>query len=283
MTEIRPFDRSAAGLEEIASLLRLRFPGAGHLSPAYLGWDYDHNPAGAAIGYNAYADGHLVAHFASRPMRARIGNRDELGLLTQHAATRADYAGKGLFTQLVERTMETGADAGFGFAVAVANANTTHPFVNKLDFQYVRPLEVKIGIAPAPRSRADDDLQFATTWDERSIAWRLARPDRPYRATSRGDRCVVFAPSEMLGIFVEVAEFPRELVPDSIPELSTRNPLRAWVGLDPSRDWSRTAYLEVPVKLRPAPLNLTFRDLTGRGRTLDGDRVRIQAVDFDAF
>ena len=283
MLEIRPFDPSPEGLSEVAALLAEMFPKATHVNAAYLDWSYNANPLGAALGYNAYAGDRLVAHFASQPMRARIEGREDRGLLTQNAATLPEFMGKGLFTRLVERTMDAGAAAGFGFALALANTNSLHAFVNKLDFQQAGALDVKLGAGPTPPGDASVDLQFEPIWDEKSIAWRLARPGIRYQAKRRDDRCQIYVPSGILGISVEFAAFPAALVPESLPALSTANPIRVWLGLDPTRAWSRTAYFDIPMRLRPAPLNFTIRDLSQRNRRFDGDRVRFQAIDFDGY
>ena len=64
---------------------------------------------------------------------------------------------------------------------------------------------------------------------------------------------------------------------------STANPLRVWIGLDPARNWSRSAYFDIPKRLRPVPLNFTFHDLSDAKRRLEGDRLSLQAIDFDGY
>ena len=54
-------------------------------------------------------------------------------------------------------------------------------------------------------------------------------------------------------------------------------PLRLWVGIDSRRRLRRWLHPHLPASLRPSPLNLIFRDLTGNGRTLDPERVLFQA------
>jgi hypothetical protein len=56
-----------------------------------------------------------------------------------------------------------------------------------------------------------------------------------------------------------------------------------WVGLDPARRWSRTAYFDLPRRWLPAPLNFVFFDLTGAGRRLEAEGLRVDLLDFDAF
>jgi hypothetical protein len=37
------------------------------------------------------------------------------------------------------------------------------------------------------------------------------------------------------------------------------------------------------MRLRPAPLNFVFKDLTGRARRIDPGRLRYAALDFDPY
>ena len=56
---------------------------------------------------------------------------------------------------------------------------------------------------------------------------------------------------------------------------------KIWIGLDPAMRWGGAAYLNIPLRFRPSPLNLIFKDLTGQGRVLDPARMRFDAMDFD--
>ena len=60
-------------------------------------------------------------------------------------------------------------------------------------------------------------------------------------------------------------------------------PLRLWLGLDPGIDWRGSAFLPIPEWLRPSPLNLFFRDLSGGGFAPDPDRLVFRPLDFDAY
>lgn len=282
--EIRPSRLDSEGLAPVARLVGETFPDAHHLDLAYLVWDYLENPAGRAMAFDACCEGELVGHLGARPMRARIDGALECGLVFQHAATRPEHRGRGLFSRFGEAILRAGADAGPGFALAAPNRLSLDLFVHGLGFQYVRPLDVRVGLGPTPRGDVRPaSLQLDSAWDREAVAWRVRCPGIPYRARRRGDRCRLYAPAGLLGIWMEVADLPRELVPDTVPELVTRNPLRAWLGLDPTRAWAFSPYLEVPVRMRPAPLHLVFHDLRGSGRRLAGDRLRLCALDFDAF
>jgi predicted N-acetyltransferase YhbS len=283
MIEIRPTDVSDEGLAPVAALLRRRFPRAAQITAEYLAWTYRDNPDGAAFAFDAVEDGRVVAHFAATPMRARLLGGEERGLLTQHAATEPGHEGRGLFQGLVRRALAAGAEQGFGHAIALANARSRFAFVERLGFAMVRPLDVRVGAGPAPEPRRRSTASWERVWDECSLAWRLARPDRPYRAVVRGARARVLCASGYPGILAELASLPAGQLPPGMPRPRGVAPLRVWLGLDPDLDWRARAYLPLPPALRPAPLHFTFRDLRERGRVPDAARLRVAALDFDAY
>jgi len=285
MLEDRPLDLGDAGIADVGRLLRVTFPEASHLDADYLDWCYRANPAGAAIGRNAYEGESLAAHYVTVPLRARVFGREETGVLSLHTATHPEHQGKGLFTRLAEATYRDAAAAGHGFVVGVANAASTPGFVRKLGFQLVRPLDVRVGFGPAPLGDAGSArFSFERLWDEEALRWRLACPARSYRRASSGARTIVYAPTGRLGVWAELASFARDVAaPAALAPLGLANPLRLWMGLDASRAWRGAPWTTLPGSFRPSPLNLIFRDLRGEGRTLDPAMVRFAALDFDAY
>ncbi len=99
----------------------------------------------------------------------------------------------------------------------------------------------------------------------------------------RGDVGHLYADSGKYGIQVEIGAFARELLPNNLPELESHNPVRMWIGTDPTRDWSRSLYFDLPKRLRPSPLILLWNDLTGQGRRHVPDNVQYEIFDFDVY
>lgn len=283
MVELRDCDFARDDLEEIAELLRETIPGADRLTAEYLDWGYRRNPVGVSPGCSAFDGDRLVAHAAGRCLRARVHGREERGVLIHHAATRPGNAGSGLFTALVERILETAAAQGFAFALAIPNANSEHAIVHKLDFQPVAHLSVRVGLGAPPAPGGRSGLDFAPLWDERALTWRLARPGSDYAEERRNGRRLVLVQSGVAGIRAVLGEVPESCAGVTLPEARGGNPVRVWIGLDDAREWSRSAYLPVPVRWRPAPLRLTFRDLGGGERRVDRARARFDALDFDPY
>lgn len=281
--ELRPIDPTPGGLDALRGLLADTFSDATHLDTRYLRWSYLENPAGPVVGFEAHDGPKLVAHYATLPLVARIAGREARGLLSLHTATHPDYRGRGLFPQLAEATYRAGADAGFEFVVGVANAASTQGFTGRLGFQLVRPLDVRAGFGAAAAPVAAGEMDFERVWDEPALSWRLSCPARSYRRAGDPSRPVLYAPTGRLGIWVELDRPPEGASVRALQPLRAPHPLRLWIGLDPARAWAGSSYLTLPMRLRPSPLHLIFRDLTGAERRLDADRVRFAALDFDAY
>jgi GNAT superfamily N-acetyltransferase len=280
--EHRRIDVSPTGITEVSELLGATFPHLDYLTPRYLTWAYVANPDGEAFGFNAYDGERLAAHYVTQPLRAVVDGRAERALLSLHTATRPEYQGRGLFTDLARDTFAAAADAGYGHVIGVANAASTPGFLRKLGFQLVAPLEARVGLGPAPRP--DPRLQpgYRREWSEAALRWRLDCPGRDYRCERRGGEVSLHAATGRFGIWVELGSLEVAVLPAPPPALGFR-PLRLWLGLDCGRRFDRAVYGPLPARLRPSPLNLIFLDLTGRGRRLDPGRVRFQVLDFDAY
>ena len=283
MLELRRCELGPAALGELADLIRRVIPRAREIDAGFLAWDYQRCPVGPAIGINAYEDGELVGHIAGTPFRALLAGREERGLNLHHAVTDPTRGGRGIFKGFVRAVLEAGASEGYGFVVGLPNANSTFGVVERLGFQLVRPLSVKLGVGATPER--DDAAQpgFARLWSEAELAWRLARPGARYRVQRRGARACVFAPASLPGVVAELGTFPGAWIPSTLPESRAPGPLRMWAGLDPARRWSRTLYLDLPRRWLPAPLNFVFFDLTAAGRRLEPAGLRVDLLDFDAF
>lgn len=278
--DLRPVATDDRSLEEVSALLARAFPGVSHLGRDYLAWAYRDGPDGSVVGFNAYDGGRLAAHYVTQPLRARVNEVEERGLLSFHTATDPDFRGRGLFPRLARATFEEAARRGYGHVVGVANAASSPGFVGKLGFQLVAPLDVRIGLGPRAGGRSGPTPRYERLWSRSAARWRLACPARRYRAVGRAEKTVVYAPTGRLGIWVELARLPRELA--AAVEPLRAHPLRLWIGLEPGgARWPLSA--RVPTRLRPSPLNLIFLDLTRAGRRLDAAEVRFSAMDFDAY
>ncbi|MBL8001416.1 MAG: GNAT family N-acetyltransferase [Flavobacteriales bacterium] len=281
--DLRLLDLSPAGIAAITALLQRVFPEAQHFTEAVVRWEYVDNPDGPAVGFNAWMGDELAAHYVTIPLVARVNGMQEKGLLSLNTATAPEHQGKGLFTKLADSTYTYAAKHGYGFVVGVTNANSTHGFIRKLGFQLVSPLKAMAGVGPlAPRDPGA--VQYERVWHRDALNWRLAHPLYRYSVKHDGRLDVLVSERSQFGARLLLGAMPpAQLQGVDLPEHRGALPFRIWVGLDKGLRWGGRPYLNIPMRLRPSPLNLIFKDLTGQGRTLDPAMVRFQALDFDTL
>ncbi len=278
---LKPVEASGGEIAAITALLQTAFPGARHFTEAVVRWQYKENPEGPAVGFNAWQGDELAAHYVTLPMMAMVQGTLEKGLLSLNTATHPAHQGKGLFTKLAMATYEHAAQAGYGFVVGVANANSTHGFTKKLGFELVSPLRAMIGFGALPMRTKNTDVQFAHAWSDLSLAWRLRHPAYAYSVKQDGGRTLILSQRKQFGArhVLGVRDLP--LNTSSIPVETGIVFRKVWIGLDPALDWHHKTYLNIPMRFRPSPLNLIFKDLSGTGRMLDPAHVRFDTMDFD--
>jgi GNAT superfamily N-acetyltransferase len=262
------------------------FPSAKGYSREYLDWLYRCNPDGPVVGFDARDGDRLVAHYVCIPARARIGGEEVRVLLSLNTATHPDYQGKGLFTQLAERTYAAGAALGYDCVYGVANANSTPGFTRKLKFQLVGPLRAMVGIGSFGIDfESLSGLQFRRSWSSNALAWRCGSPLRPVISRKKYGRRIFLAPALIGGACMAAAEFDEASLTDDLesPVSGFASPLRLFIGLIPSAAERPSFYIDIPHALRPSPLNLIYRSLSGRVESINLDKVFFSFLDFDAY
>ena len=285
MTTFLPIRTDDAALAAYAQLLSACFPTTDKFTPAYLQWLYRDNPDGVAVGFDAWQDEQLAAHYVCIAARAHVHGAPVPVLLSLNTATHPAHQGKGLFTRLATLTYAAGASQGYHGVYGVANANSTPGFLRKLDFQLVRPLEARIGLGRLPPRRSSaSQRSFARLWDQRSLAWRAACPGKPLQARPRGALWQVQATA--LSAFVpayaelDAAHLPAAL---ALPGAhATFSPVRLFLGLRPDADGGYGRYMSIPQRLRPSPLNLIWLPLAGSTQ-LAPEAIDFSFLDFDAY
>src|SRR5665213_2921074 len=173
-------------IPEYVTLLQSVFTGAKErYNSTYLRWLYYENPNGAVVGFDAWDDDRAVAHYVCIPLLANIqSGGPRKVLLSLNTATHPDYQGRGLFVKLASETYALAAEQGYDAVIGVANANSTHGFVNRLGFQLVTPLSVRIGIGPLQidaTAARDGATDLICSWPSEAIVWRLANPHQQSR------------------------------------------------------------------------------------------------------
>jgi hypothetical protein len=280
MYTFRPVTVDKEGIRQCAALLNVVFPQSDVLNEAYLKWEYADNPAGKIVGFNAFEGDEIAAHYVTQPVVANLFGRETKGLLSLNTATHPNHQGKKLFITLADMTYKYGAENGYEFVFGVANANSTPGFLNKLGFQHVAPLQAKVGIGKIKIVRTAKEYCFERLWPRELLEWRMKNPYHQYKISGSN----IYAPTGKYGIKAIMGDFKNELLSNfKSHSLSSINPMKLWMGIDPRIAWKGSMYYEIPQKMRPSPLNLIFKDLTDENRKLDANAVKFRAIDFDAY
>jgi GNAT superfamily N-acetyltransferase len=282
--DLVPLDLSPDGLTALAGLFKIVWPQAAHLTPEYLDWAYNRNPDGAAIGYNAVSEGRVVGHYAVQPLRSMFDGIEARGVLSLNTAVHPSFRGKGFFQKLARATYGRASDEGRWFVVGVANAMSAPLFWKVFKFQAVGPMEVWAGLGTPPVDpNREPEVRFERIWSTGSIAWRLGQPGNHYRGTRSGADTIIFCPAGPLGIHADLGRVKTASMNQPLPPVRTMSPLRVWAGLDPRRVFRPLGRVPIPVKWRPSPLHVIFKDLKDAGRSLDRRHTLFSLIDFDAY
>ena len=177
-------------------------------------------------------------------------------------------------------TYKYAAEKGYEFVFGVANANSTPGFLNKLGFQHVAPLQAKVGIGKIKFNPATKEYCFERLWPKELLEWRLKNPLHHYELSGNN----IYAATGKYGIKAIMGDFEKDLLSNfKSYSIFSLNPLKLWIGIDPGIVWKGSLYFEIPQRMRPSPLNLIFKDITGNNRTLDANALKFRAIDFDAY
>ena len=201
------------------------------------------------------------------------------GLFIVNGAVAAAHRRRRLQSRISEAIFEEGARRGFTFCFSTGNRYSTIPLLTR--FRMLRPLEVRLGFGEPARRKAPARPSFERRWSEEALRWRLANPEVRYAVRTDGSATSILAPSGFPGIsalLMQMSDCYGLAGGGDAPR-----PLRVWLGVDPSVDWRRSAYVPIPQRLRPSPLNLVFRDLTGGDYLPDPRRLVFHGLDCDAY
>lgn len=277
-------------LKQTVELLNKCFPTASKFSLDYLSWLYIDNPAGKAVGYNAYCNGNLVGHYSCIPLKAVVSGKPVNGLLSLNTATDPSFQGKGLFRKLANMTYKVASEASFKFVCGVANSRSTKLFIKLLKFQLVSPLDVKIGYGnyfkKIDNHYIENNCEFYPVWNKELIEWRVNNPNnRCY--SNRGDFDHRFyAQTHMPFIKNEAFCYYDDQQNYNVSEqpFSSRFHAKVIMALTPNNNQIKSGlFISLPERLKPSPLNFIFKSLTNENISLHSSNVLFTFLDFDAY
>jgi hypothetical protein len=274
-----PLEHDARGYAQVSNLLRQVFPKARHLTPGYLEWHYGGNPDGQAVGCNAFAGDELVGHMAAIVFPCRLEGEERRGMYTVNGAVHPAHRGRRLQSRISAAMFEEAARLGYAFCLATGNKWSTGPLLTR--FRMLRPLEARIGLGLPKLRETAPRPSFERIWSEQALGWRMANPEGRYSRIRHRNGSAIISATGLAGLGAVLHQGSVREGPSA--DGAAPGPLRLWLGLDPRIDWKGSAFLPIPMRLRPSPLNLVYKDLAGGGFVPDPDRVVFRGVDFDAF
>lgn len=251
-------------------ILKTSFPDSKKFSIDYLRWQYAENPIGNIVGFNAFYEDALAAHYVAMPISMTLFGKERKGLLSLNTATHPDHRGKRLFSILADKTYKYAAENGFDYVIGVANANSTHGFLKNLGFYLISPLEVKFGLGCKVYS--DKKNNCYRNWSNDLLNWRLKNPSNKYSFKNN----ILFSPIAPVGVKGLLGKVDFEM------DLKTKNrfrPINLYVGL--GANLSKGLYFKIPSFIKHSPFNLIFKDLTGNLPEIKKEDVFFQLLDFD--
>lgn len=282
--EFRLQTNSRAELEAVTALLRRVWPANRRFNLPFIEWLYRNNPNGGAIGYNAFYQDEVAAHYVVVPFQVEIEGQLMKSALALNAAVDARHRGQSLFLKLAEMTHRRAVEVDVDHIVAIANANSTPGFLRHLGFQLVTPLDVRFSLTLPRPSGAAVAWQWRRKWSAADLSWRLKNPGGCYWLAGDGDFSWIVGTTKYPGVRavlkVESDPLLRRQAEQQLPRRPTWPPV-LWFGKRPELKFP--AAIDVPMRLRPSPFNLIFHDLTSQNRRLAPQRVHFEAADFDVM
>lgn len=270
MYEFRPIELGNTSIIEITALLASVFPETKKFSPEFIHWQYADNPIGKVVGFNAFVEDDLVAHYATIPVLWKINGKLKKGLLSLNTATHQNHRGKKLFTQLADKTYALAKELGYEFVIGVANANSTPGFVKKLDFTIISPLDAYLSLS----SKQQDAEKFNTIshWNGDSLYWRFENPSQSYTKSKNA----VLSPTHIS--LVKAMLYKNQAV-KVLPIRKSKALFKLHIG------WNNKPSglsIKIPKKRQPSPLNLIYKPLTNHP-TPEAAEMCFRLMDFDAY
>lgn len=269
--QISQVTTEADTLAEILKLLQQVFPKSSKFSMEYLKWQYIENPVGTIVGFNAYYENLLAAHYAAMPIYMNVNGKKIKGLLSLNTATHPDHRGKKLFSILANETYQYAANNEFEFVIGVANANSTHGFLKNLGFYLIAPLIVKVGFG---KICFRDNYDFSRFWDQELVEWRMKNPAACYYQTKN-----FFYSDRSIGTKDFLGYLPIEFSGTISLGRAFTKPLCLYVGL--GAELSNKRFFKLPSFINISPFNLIFKDLRGDLPIITKENLLFQLIDFD--
>ena len=263
-------------IKSYAKLLSTVFKKTDKFTTDFIDWQYVKNPVGHVVGFDAFYNGDLVAHYVTIPVSYLIKGKTTLGLLSLNTAVHPNHQGKGLFTKLANKTFEEAKHLGYKFVIGVANKNSTHGFLKKLNFYLVGQLQTKLSFRNISFNKNKEYL-IRANHNLAYYNWRLLCPNTSYVINNHK----LFSKTDTFGLYAQLSE--DALISDTGINLKKQRPFFKILIGNGLLKKQQKFYFNLPSILKPSPLNLIFRDLTDTLPVITQDNFLFELIDFDAY
>jgi GNAT superfamily N-acetyltransferase len=271
---------SRQNIKDYSAILNQTFGKKNFFSTEYLEWLYYSNPQGNVVGFDAYCNNELAAHYVCIPAFYYVDGRVRKYILSLNTATHPSFQGKGLFIKLANCTYEKASLMGFEGVIGVANSNSTHGFIKKLGFDLVKSLDAYISFSDF--TFQPEAGSFYKFWNIESINWRCSNPNN--KVTSYFyDNSIYFYAKVYGGLIRSCTELSLDL-DENLFNLHNGPHYeyvpKIFIGSNPKFRGNRA--INIPDILKPAPLNFIYKNFLGYNGPHKDD-LYINFMDFDAF
>lgn len=283
MIRIRPIKEK--DIPACSTLLGKNFRSDSLFSEEYLSWLYFQNPQGKVLGYNAWKEEKLVAHYASIPIKMLRNGVREKSLLSLNSVTDLKFRRQGLFVTLAKETYKQALKIGYSSVIGVSNKQATSTRLKELNFHLVCPLQIAVGFGNLniDGKKLERASVFRRHWSKTEIMWRRNNPNKNVLIEQKGSMYSIS--SSINKMFVSYAETPFLSGLKKIPLLDSSDylKLRVFVGTIPDVAKRVNLYLKLPDILKPSPFNLIYKSLNDSQKPPYSEDVFFNFFDFDVL
>lgn len=256
-----------APLSDYEDLFKKSFPGNKKLNVKYLDWIYNQNPHGKVIGYDAFFENKLAAHYAVIPRIYKFNRQKILSALSLNTATHPNHQRKGLFTKLAKQTYKTCENRGVKFVLGVANQNSIFVFEKKLGF--FKYGNVRIGLV---RSKKITSKQLELDINAKWLSWRLNNPSSIYYQFNGN----IYNVNK--GIYFQLNDKDIDCtIPKTIKKKYTP------ISFKTSFSIKNHPRLVIPLKFQPSPWHVIIKKLDPLLQDSILKSIKLDGLDMDTF
>ena len=272
--------QSYEDIEIIADLLKKVFRKS-KFSNEYLRWLYLNNPNGSVVGFNAFFNDQLVAHYALVPIEGKLHEKKLNCLLSLNTATAENHQKKNLFKILAKKSFDLAKSKNYDIVIGVANANSIQGFINNLGFTHIGKLDAQISFFfPSLKNIIRKDI-LTFPLSKEIMKWRLNNPSGKYHRIAISNSRFIFHDFHKLFRVIIHAEESKKFS----KKFYLRVPkLNIFIGISQKYNWGFKKYFKfnLPNFMRPSPLHLIIKDLKN-GTSINKNNINFECINFDAY